>query len=384
MRGIFFLFVFSIFCPLVAAEELWSGGEYPVAEQLHRFKNIRFVKVKPREPEKDTFVWQHGAAIIRYKDKFYASLGANAGHENTVGEKILITQSDDGVRWTPCRIIGDATATDVGRSHGVFLEQGGKLWSFHSLFKKKGTPGAVGGAFPDLAMEAFVLNETTGDWENKGVVAKGIWPLHEPIKMADGNWIVAGCDEDWRAAVAISEGDNLLRWNSTKVRNKDRWFTESNLWIDGSRLTLLIRDDRPSDPKCNHPALAFSDDYGKTWSVPVECNMPMTSSKPACGVLSTGQRFLVNTLVKTQGSRGSLEIAVGRPGEKTLSKVWRIREVREPVPEGAFQPASFSYPHATEYNGNLYIIYSVGAVGAGGNNNHIELAVIPIAELNVN
>ncbi|MDR2441207.1 MAG: exo-alpha-sialidase [Planctomycetaceae bacterium] len=365
---------------------LWSGGDYPKPEQFLRFKNIRFAKVKARMPEQDSFVWQHGPSIIRFKGKFYASFGANAGQENTVGEKILMTTSEDGIHWAPCKIIGDIAAQDVGRSHGVFLEHDGKLWTFHARFVKKGIPHVIGDAFPDLSMEAYLLDESTQNWEYKGIVGKGIWPYHEPFKLSNGNWIVSGMDEDWRSAVAISNGNDLLKWNSIKVRNGGMAYhgTEANLWTkDQQHLTLLIRNEQPFQNNFNRALISFSNDYGKTWSLPIESDMPMTASKPACGVLSTGQRFLINNLAITVHSRSMLHIAVGRSGEETLSKVWTIRDVKEPIPEGAFQAASFAYPHAAEYDGKLYIIYSVGAVGAGGNNNHIELVIIPVEELNI-
>ena len=383
-----FSFTGNVFCQTDLTDKndeivtLWSGGEYPNEDEFHRLSGVRFGQVKPRVPEKDSFVWQHGAAIIRFKGKLYVSLGANAGHENTVGEKILMTTSDDGIHWSPCQIIGDPTDDNVGHSHGVFLEHDGKLWAFHARFVKKGTPGAIGNAFPGLAMEAFLLNESTGHWESHGIVAQGIWPLHEPIKLDNGNWIVAGCDEDWRAAVAVSEGDNLTKWNTIKIRNGNNVFTEANLWVKGNRLVLLIRNDAPSRKDDNRAAVAVSNDFGQTWTIPVESDMPMTSSKPACGVLSTGERFLINNLVKPGNNRRYLCIAVGRPGEETLSKIWMIRDVQEPVPVGAFPAGSFAYPHAAEYDGKLYVVYSVGAVdGTAGNHNHIELAIIPISEL---
>ena len=117
-----FLFSGNIFCQTYLTDKdcphskedseviaLWSGGDYPKQEEFHRLNGVRFVQVKPRAPEKDSFVWQHGAAIIRFKGKLYVSLGANAGHENTVNEKILVTTSDDGIHWPPCQIIGDPT-----------------------------------------------------------------------------------------------------------------------------------------------------------------------------------------------------------------------------------------------------------------------------------
>ena len=68
---------------------------------------------------------------------------------------------------------------------------------------------------------AYVLNEASERWEPMGpVVNDGFWPMQEPLKMADGNWIMSGFRIGGSygegvnlPAVAISRGDDFKKWD---------------------------------------------------------------------------------------------------------------------------------------------------------------------------
>ena len=103
----------------------------------------------------------------------------------------------------------------------------------------------------------------------------------------------------------------------------------------------------------------------------------MAASKPYCGTLSTGQRYLICTTTADSGNRRSpLTIAVSRPGEKTFSRVFVIRHAVFPDGPGpSHANASLCYPYAVEHDGKLYVGYSVK------NHRTAELAVIPLEKL---
>jgi len=365
--------------PTVERFPLWEG-DVPTEDQVPLLGGIRFSVVKKREPQVDGCDWLHGAALIRHKGTLFTCWGANKGKENTVTEVNLGRRSaDDGRTWGPLETIGpgirDAERQPVeAHSHGVFLEHGGKLWVFLARF------GIGEGRFAGLGMEAFSLDEATNAWESRGVVAKGIWPLREPERMTEGNWFVPGCDENWLASVAISHGDDLTKWDVVKIPVQGRIHTEATCWIDDNEITLVMRNHSPRAPGDGYAAVSVSDDYGRTWTPSIESNLPLTGSKPYCGKLSTGQRYLIaNTVRHPQRSRAPLTIAVSRPGEKLLCRVFRIRDARRPG-AGDEVDKNLCYPHAVEYDGKLYVIYSAGV---GSNLNDCELALIPIEALAV-
>ena len=358
--------------------ELWDPSvPVPPAVEVPLLKGVEFVVVEKRQPEVDGWDWLHGAALIRHGGTLFACWGRNKGKENTVSEVNHGRRSHDGGRtWTRTEVIGPGVV-EAGRameahSHGVFLSRRGELWALLARF------GKGEGRFRGLCMEAFVLDESTDRWRSRGVAAKGIWPLREPEKMADGNWLVPGCDEEWRAAVAISRGDDLTTWDTVKIPVGKRVYTEATCWIDGNEVTLVMRNHSPRRPGPSFAAVSLSTDFGRTWSPPVESNLPMTTSKPYAGVLGTGQRYLLcNTVADHANRRWPLTIAVGRPGEKKLCRVWRVRDARRPD-AGDTVNKNLAYPHAVELDGKLYVIYSSGV---GGNLNDCELAIIPLEAL---
>jgi hypothetical protein len=123
--------------------------------------------------------------------------------------------------------------------------------------------------------------------------------------------------------------------------------------------------------------VATSDDCGRTWTPASPSNLPMATSKPYAGTLSTGQRFLAcTTTADTGGSRAPLTIAVSKPGETVFSKVYVVRHsVSDKTPGVSDKNADFSYPYAIEHEGRLYVGYTHKSHMAN------ELAVIPVAAL---
>jgi hypothetical protein len=96
--------------------------------------------------------------------------------------------------------------------------------------------------------------------------------------------------------------------------------------VHGNRVTSISRYGGKADA-----LTATSEDYGRTWAEMRPSNLPMTTSKPIAGTLSTGQRYLVCTTTADSGKRRApLTIAVGKPGETLFSKVFIIRDAEFP------------------------------------------------------
>ena len=365
---------------------LWDPNKpVPASAEASLLEDVEFVVVKPREPDVDGYNWLHGAAIVRHKGSLYASFGHNRGSENTASEEARGCKSIDGGRsWGDVFTIDDGDEPDLAVSHGVFLSHDGKLWAFHGAFYNR---------MEKIHTRAYALDEQTGRWEPQGVVAEdGFWPMQEPQRMDDGNWIMAGISvgnglggPDDPAAVAISRSDDLTRWDVVRVpKPKDivMW-GESTVIVEceagktsGPQIVCIARYRRPI------ALAAVSEDYGRTWMETRESNLPMAASKPYAGTLSTGQRYLVCTTTADSGNRRSpLTISVSRPHEKLFSKIYRIRDAVHDGPGESTPTARLSYPYAAEYDGKLYVIYSNDG-SRGGNRNSCELAIVPIEKLN--
>jgi hypothetical protein len=329
--------------------------------------------IKRREPEKDGYNWLHGVAIVRHKSVIYTCWGHNKGSENTLTEVVQGSRSyDNGRTWSAVEMIApgdDKTA----ESHGVFLSFKGSLWLFVSNFTgwRQGTK-----------TKAYVLDERASQWVSKGIVAgDDFWPMVEPRRMDDGNWIMAGIivKGAYPAGVAISHGEDFTQWDVISIpasEELERMWGESTVLVNGNEITNIAR--------YGSKAIALvskSRDFGRTWTPMRMSNLPMTPSKPYAGILSTGQRYVIGTIAADAGFRRvPLTIAVSRPGEELFSRIFCItdRTLRD-NPKQA-QP-HLAYPYAVEYDKKLYVVYS--AALERGNLNDAELAVIPIDDLKV-
>lgn len=365
--------------PSVApALPLWDAlHPLPKAAELPQVQGVAFHVIKNQRPDVDQCLFTLGVGLAWHKEKLYASYGFNRGLENTPTEEAHVKVSNDGGKtWGPAQVM-DAGEGDLAVSHGVFLSQGGRLWAFMGAYH------AHAQKYHRVHTRAYLLDEATGSWEPRGVVIEdGFWPMQEPQKMADGNWIMAGLHLSPFAkgknlpTAAISKGDDFTKWEPVVIEAASGVGT--NLWGES---TVIVESKRILNiSRYGKKALALlsvSEDYGRTWTPSAPSNLPMATSKPYAGLLSTGQRYLVcTTTADTGGRRSPLTVAVSKPGESRFSKVFLIRpSVCDRTPGLSDPKADFSYPYAVEQKGKLYIGYT--------HKSHVanELAVVPIDAL---
>jgi len=359
---------------VVEPVKLWGGGAMPKSADIPLLQGVEFHVIKKQRPDTDGCKWTLGVGLAWHKGKLYASYGFNQGDENTPTEEAHVRVSSDGGKTWGAPVVMDRGEGNLGVSHGVFLSHKDKLWAFMGAFYDK---------FNRTHTRAYTLNETTGAWEPQGVVVdSGFWPMQEPQQMADGNWIMAGARVSHGydvagdlPAVAISRGDDFTRWELVVIpatAGLGRIWGESTVIVEGKRIINISRYG--AKPLA---LVSFSEDFGRTWTPSSPSNLPMATSKPYAGTLSTGQRFLVCTTTADSGGRRSpLTIAVSRPGESVFSKVFVIRRSVFPGGPGVSDPkADFSYPYAVEHEGRLYIGYTHKSHAAN------ELAVVPLGAL---
>ncbi len=366
---------------------LWDTSVVmPEIEEIPDLENVEFTVIKPYEFYQDGYRFLHGIAIIWHHNKLFASFGHNKYGENTATEEANYRISKNGGKtWGPTKKIGGGG--DEAVSHGEFISYKDTLWAFQ---------GEYDGVLKNLRTRAFLFNQSTGLWEDQGIVARdNFWATSAPQKMENGNWIMPGFQVNQSGpgnnppAVAISKGDNFTQWEVVVIPMAiEGVWGESSVMINGAEVVSVSRWGKKS------LALASrSNDYGYTWTELKPSNLPMTTSKPYTGQLSSGEYFLIGTTYKgVQDARNPLTIAISRPGEMIFSKVFTIRHAEFSEGPGESHPqARLAYPHASEYKGMLYVGFSNngGKVGRPrskdwrktANNNSGELAIIPIREL---
>ena len=336
--------------------KLWSG--MPIkTEKIPLLDCVTQVMV--HRAQKNHYEFLLGADIIEHEGTLFCSWGNSKVNENDSGSIMGSRRShDDGFTWEDFEVIAPGSKGQNAHSHGVFFSLQNKLYAF----APRAEYDAQGNIYPELCTELFELDKIENVWKTQGVVIADapFWPMDKPQVMDNGNFIMPGliCREHKaEPAVALSNKENIKNWRVINIpvpEFKDNW-GEGGIIVDGSQIQYIFRNGWEHEPKAQ---VSFSNDYGESWSASVSTNIPMTSSKPCCGMLSTGQRYLIFNPVGNY--RDSLAIAVSETGKDNFSKVWRIQHGSSPMPRfgGGCVASQWSYPLAYEYDGKLYVVYT--------------------------
>jgi len=349
---------------------------------LNRPANIEYHRVFDTVKESGAHHFLHGVAVDQWKGRLAACFAFNDKAENTITEQLLVRWSDDNGRtWSKAKSI--TPPADYANSHSVFLPQDDALWCFGPHFLGLGErPYTKKGHwhihFVELQMEAWKFDGK--EWQSMGIVGNDFWPLGAPTRLENGNWMIAGCDTYWFAAIAISHGDDLTHWDIVKPDTDEEVFTEAAAWANGNEVLMVMRNESVKTNGKYNAAVSLSTDYGKTFGPCEQSNLPICTTKPFCGKLSDGRPFMVfNESIEGEPyNRSRMLLGIGEKGTFSIDRLFVLDEGYV----GLERRMSLSYPYAVQIGDSLYVAYSYeSAPATGGNHNDAMLAIVDIASL---
>ncbi|MHB0935715.1 MAG: exo-alpha-sialidase [Armatimonadota bacterium] len=348
---------------------LWNPDvPFPSPETMPDLDAVTHVAVERAQP--GGFHYLHESALAWHDGAFHLCWANHPVNEvNDHDELIRGRCSRDGLAWEPATVWAAAPLGGASSyNHPVLSVHDGRLWVFFTRWDERRP-----------STDIFTLAE--GAWRRREAVIPGFLPFTPPRKLPEGHWIIGGELFWYEAAVAISRGDDFTTWEVVQIPRPDEvklLYPETTLMHRQDELLAICRPH-----EAETAPVAASRDGGRSWTPLQPSNFPLAPSKPLCGMLSSGQQFLVSNHL--QAGRPLLSIAVTRPGGALFEQVWKVRHQQFPRRRlfGGYgehptsmvgQPTEWSYPAAVEHDRKLYLSYTQGKEDCA-------LSVIPLSAL---
>jgi len=316
-------------------------------------------------PPDEQWKFQLHNYLLHHGGKFWCMWSAGPKIEDWPTQHVRFATSDDGLKWSEPKML--TREPDEGRGFYArdFWVRDGELLGLTSSFK------GHGGFGPDRDMNllAYVWDEPSNTWKEKGTVFKNAINNFAPQKLSTGDWITTRRDSGFNVSMLIGGTKSLGDWRAVPVVDKQAASAsigfspdEPIFWEQPDGLLVAVfRDNGTSDRLFR----AFSHDHGQTWSAPVKTEYPNAKSKLFSLLTSRGYRVLISN-ANTTMRRRELYLAISEDG-LSFNRMARLD-----IPT-TFND-SLAYPHAIEHDGQLWIAFS-------RNKSTTELFKVPLNEL---
>ncbi|MBL8229212.1 MAG: exo-alpha-sialidase [Bryobacterales bacterium] len=301
---------------------------------------------------KDESAYNNHAYLEFFGGQFFAMWSMHPTNGNYHGMHVLYATSADGKTWSkPGRI----TPVPEGKRYVArgFWARDGRLLALASL--DSGAPKKQPHwAAADLELMAFAWNPRLKAWAAAGRVYDDTINNFPPVRLPGGDWMMARRDYQSRFSLMLGGVKAINHWRIGNVPNPEmRSFTEPDVIVrpDGM-IAMHIRDGGGS----RRLYRAVSKDGGQTWSAPVQTNFPDATSKNFNLRLSNG----IYVLISNSNPKGRVPLTIATSRDAKLYERLLIVEDAPGAPRiaGHDKGRGYTYPHAIERNGFLYVSYA--------------------------
>jgi len=352
----------------------WAEGvPYPTASEVAFPDGAEHVIVQDCDTD-PTYGFLHETSIGQLDGELIVGWYNNPKSELSGKTIQRARRSQDFFNWSELETVQDLKNNEGLMYVGLqFLTLDGKLYCF--------TNQEHGAERPTECL-LQVWEPETKTWKILGPIAERFLSMQPPILMENGNYAISGSlmpptrdINGTTPVVFISRGKEIQKpWRMVRIDPETDYvnvFAETGIVVDGPNLLAVTRLE-----SCPFPNFYESNDFGETWRKIENRTFAASNSKFAAGTFSNGYRYIVYNLpgfkrtadgkidYKTNANgnpttegigmgRGTLVIAVAKPGEKAFSAIWKVSDRTASTEQGASH-----YPTVLEHDGFVYISYT--------------------------
>jgi hypothetical protein len=349
----------------------------------HKGTGLPKLEVEVRQIYKAMSPWSysHHAHITHFKGKFYVMYSNGWIDEDDVGQRVMLSTSEDFEVWTEPEPLVD---TLMGEHFGLTLTAGGwhvyqdTLVAYIGEYEYDLPPGS---RKPDHIQETPHKNTNTWaittkdgqNWSERIHILDRIVPNHGPQPTQSGRLVMAG----GMMYPYTDDPSGLTGWTPAGIYPRDmpepyvddsRGFWEAEPYFDPPRPVTNEGAFFQTDDGTLHMLLRTrmgylwhtqSTDDGETWSDPGKTEFTDSTAKFHFGRLPDGRFYYVGNPSTEQWYRTLLLLSLSDDGEDWTDAYIVRNEETKPVFEGTYKDLGYEYPHSMILGDHLYVTYSV-------------------------
>jgi hypothetical protein len=322
--------------------------------------------------------YNHHAQINKFKNKYYFAWSNGIVDEDSAGQRVLISSSDDAIGWSkPICIAGDKNDKVVSHSSiGLYATKeklyliGGKM----DCHRETSLPG-MRRIDPESQNVEVYCSEDGKTWEHVFVFDDRIKGIFEaPRSTRDGHLL---------CIAATKDGPAILRWPGTELCEHPEIilipqldgaifpFGESSWYqTEDGTIIVLWRDEGFS---CRL-WVNYSRDEGVTFTPPRITDIPDSMSRIYAGRLDDGRYFLCNNAFPTLLNRMHLFLLISDDGYKFNQVYMAANDPTSQRLTGLLKVHGYQYPCCLADGNKLLIGYSI-------NKEDIECSMIDMSKI---
>ena len=323
--------------------------------------------------------YNHHSQIARFKDRYYFAWSNGLVDEENAGQRILISSSDDAVRWSePVCVAGDRNDTVTAHNCIALHSTQERLYVVgmkEDTSKDALVPG-MRRINPDSEKVIVHASNDGRQWGKVFTFADELtWIFEAPRLSADGHLLCA--------AGTKNEGAAILRWPGNELCEHPEiievpqphgsvFYYGEGTWYqtDDGTIVVFQRDEGRS---CR-VWVSYSEDGGKTFSEAVISDIPNSMSRLYAGRLNDGRYYLCDNAFGTLLNRMYLMLMLSDNGYE-FNKVYIL--IDDPTSQrlmGLLKADGYQYPCCLAEENRLLVGYSI-------NKEDIECGIVDVSTM---